>query len=192
MVSLSRLGGGQRRRDDMRIGAAAAEVAADRRLTSLGRWIGHALQQRRAAHHHAGRAEAALQGIVLDEGSLNRCSVSPWPGPRSWSRCARRLRSPASCRNRPARRRAKPCTPNRRRDCRRSWCRSGPADRAAPRPASCAAPHSASHRRETDVFCCPMICLLKISLCCSFPSWIASSRSNSLLMKSRNSAFDTS
>ena len=66
------------------------------RRTSSARRVGRCAQQRRAAHHHAGRAEAALHGIVLDEGGLH--------GVQAHRRCARpsivvTLRAPTSMAN---------------------------------------------------------------------------------------------
>ncbi|ABQ30338.1 hypothetical protein Acry_1126 [Acidiphilium cryptum JF-5] len=67
--------GVERRRDDVRIGAAAAEMAADGRPhLGVGR-CRHGVEQGGAAHDHAGRAEAALQGVVRDERGLNRMEV---------------------------------------------------------------------------------------------------------------------
>ena len=60
----------ERRGEDLRVGSAAAEIATDGVLhvVEVGVWV--ALQQCGAAHDHAGGAEAALHGVVLDEGRL--------------------------------------------------------------------------------------------------------------------------
>ena len=51
-------------------------MAADRAPDVLGGRVGHALQQRRATHRHPRRAEAALQGVVFDEGGLHRMKLA--------------------------------------------------------------------------------------------------------------------
>jgi hypothetical protein len=56
----------------MRIGAAAAKVARDGLADLRARGMRVAVQKSLAGHHHAGGAEAALQGIRFDEGLLNR------------------------------------------------------------------------------------------------------------------------
>jgi hypothetical protein len=73
--AFSRLGGCQGRSDDVRIGAAAAEVSADRGIDLVNARVRRVLQQCRTAHHHPGRTEAALQRVVLDEGGLHRMKV---------------------------------------------------------------------------------------------------------------------
>ena len=47
-------------------------MAADRLLHVVQRAVGIALDELRATHDHARRAEAALQGVVLDESLLHR------------------------------------------------------------------------------------------------------------------------
>src|SRR5580692_5340902 len=56
---------------DLRVGSAAAEIAADGVLdvVETGIWI--ALQQGCAAHDHTGGAKTALHGVMLHEGSLH-------------------------------------------------------------------------------------------------------------------------
>src|SRR6202035_132058 len=53
--------------EDVGVGAATAEVAADGALDVVERGAGLAVEQRRAAHDHPGRAEAALQRVMIDE-----------------------------------------------------------------------------------------------------------------------------
>ena len=53
-------------------GAASAQMAAGGRRDVVGRRIGIAVDQGRAAHHEARRAEAALHGVVRDERRLHR------------------------------------------------------------------------------------------------------------------------
>src|SRR5208337_2045622 len=73
--ALSRFGGGERRRDDMGVATAPADVAADRPLDLLRRRICVPLQKRRRAHRHTRGAEAALHRVVLDEGFLDRVKL---------------------------------------------------------------------------------------------------------------------
>src|SRR3982074_1951774 len=62
----------KRCRDDLGVGSAAAQITADRMLhvVQLRVWI--AIQQRRAAHHHARRAKAALHRVMLHKSRLYR------------------------------------------------------------------------------------------------------------------------
>src|SRR5260370_39211819 len=57
--------------EDLRIGSAAAQIAADSMLhvVQLRAWI--AIQQRCTAHHHARGAKAALHRVMLHESSLH-------------------------------------------------------------------------------------------------------------------------
>src|SRR5215217_1735585 len=69
------LRGGLDRLDDVDIPGAATEVAGDR-LTDLQ--LGRtrvARQQRDARHHHARRAEAALESVLLPEPFLDRVEL---------------------------------------------------------------------------------------------------------------------
>src|SRR6202162_1526101 len=56
----------------MRIGPAAAEVPGDGVADLFARGPRVAVEERLARHHHSGGAEAALQGVGLDEGLLDR------------------------------------------------------------------------------------------------------------------------
>src|SRR5687767_2845479 len=61
------------RRLEARVGAAAEEVPAQAVPDLLGARAARVrVEQRLARHHEAGRAEAALRGVVLDEGRLQR------------------------------------------------------------------------------------------------------------------------
>src|SRR5208337_2686921 len=62
------LGNGEYRLDHVRIGAAPADMAADRGLDVLCRRLRIALQQGDATEHQPRRAEAALQRVVRHEG----------------------------------------------------------------------------------------------------------------------------
>src|SRR4029079_5822259 len=57
----------QRRLEDVRICAAAAEMAAHCAAHVIEIAVRIALDEMSAAHHHARCAEAALQGVVFDE-----------------------------------------------------------------------------------------------------------------------------
>src|SRR6266849_9584241 len=70
------LGGGLHRLDDLRIGGAAAQVAGEIVLDLLVVRIGMAVEQLLRHQHEAGRAEAALEGALLDEGLLHRIELS--------------------------------------------------------------------------------------------------------------------
>jgi len=50
-------------------------VAADRLFHVFRRWVRQTLQQSRAAHCHTWRAEATLQGVMLDESFLHRMKL---------------------------------------------------------------------------------------------------------------------
>src|SRR5437879_529040 len=58
-------GRGQGRLEHVGIGATAAQIAGHRRLDVLERGPLVVSQERRARHDHAGRAEAALQRVVV-------------------------------------------------------------------------------------------------------------------------------
>src|SRR5216684_3180260 len=58
------------RLDDVHIAGAAADVAADRPSDLLVRRIRVVLEQRGADEHHPGRAEPALQAVLLVEADL--------------------------------------------------------------------------------------------------------------------------
>ena len=62
--------------DDVRIGAATAQVARDRPRHVLPGRIGIRAQQGHQRHHLAGRAEAALVGIGIDERLLHRVQLT--------------------------------------------------------------------------------------------------------------------
>jgi len=51
-------------------------MAADGSLHVVQSAVWIVVQQRRAAHHHSGCAKAALQGVMLDEGLLNRMQLA--------------------------------------------------------------------------------------------------------------------
>ena len=133
------------RRDDVLVAGAAAEIAGQA-LADLV--VGRERvfpQQVGRRHQHAGRAEAALQRVMLAERLLQRVELL---------RCAEALDRRRSRRRRPARRtsgrrarcrrRAAPCRRRRRRARSRHACRSGRACRAGSRPAAGAA------RRRVD------------------------------------------
>src|SRR5665647_3924085 len=61
-----------RRGDNVLIGAAPAEMAADCGLHVLRRRIRITLNQGGATHHQARRTKTALHGIVFNEGGLHR------------------------------------------------------------------------------------------------------------------------
>ena len=58
--------------DDVRVGAAAAEIAAHPVPDLIGRGARVGAQQALGRDDLAGRAVAALEGVVLDEGLLDR------------------------------------------------------------------------------------------------------------------------
>src|SRR5262249_52324008 len=58
--------------DDLVVARAAAQVAGDAVPDLLVRRIGMPLQEVARAHQHAGRAEAALQAVLLPEALLQR------------------------------------------------------------------------------------------------------------------------
>ena len=121
--------------DDVRIGGAAAEIAAHV-FADVGVAVGvaflHAADRR---HDLPGRAVAALEGVVVDEGLLHRMQRAvaagetldgrdrrgPRPARPASGRTARAGRRPARCRRRTGRGRSP------------SWCRSGRGARAAHR-----------------------------------------------------------
>src|SRR4051812_49521374 len=71
-VPLLRARGGERRLEDLRVGAAPAEVPARRGAYVVERGRRRAREERRAAHHHPRRAQAALERVVFDERGLDR------------------------------------------------------------------------------------------------------------------------
>ena len=56
----------------MRIGAATANIAGDRALDLVECRIGTTRERGGDRHHHAGRAETALERIFCKEGGLHR------------------------------------------------------------------------------------------------------------------------
>ncbi len=58
--------------DDVDVAGAAAEVAGDRLANLVVGRIGIAFEEGDGGHHHAGRAEAALQAMLLEEALLHR------------------------------------------------------------------------------------------------------------------------
>src|SRR5215471_5865079 len=75
--SLAQLGGGVLHRlDDVDVARAAAQVARDRVADLILAGVLVLLQQRAAGHHHAGRAEAALQAVLLHEAFLDRVQLA--------------------------------------------------------------------------------------------------------------------
>ena len=95
------------RGDDLVVPGAPTQVAGQP-VADLGvRRIGIPLEERLAGHDEAGRADPALQRGVLQELLLERMErLAPSPRPRSCPPGARRPRSPARGRSRPAGRRA--------------------------------------------------------------------------------------
>ena len=62
--------------DDVHVAGAAAEVAGDGLADLVLARVLVALQQRVAGHHHAGRAVAALQPVLLQEALLDRVELA--------------------------------------------------------------------------------------------------------------------
>ncbi len=127
---------------DRAVAGAAAEIALER-----ARQVGPLrLVEGGHGHDHAGGAEAALEALRVQEGLLHRVqSVRLAPAPGSSSRRGPRRGRPASGRNAPARRPARPC---RRRNRRR---RSPSSRRARPgRAGRCAGTGRASGSAVTD------------------------------------------
>src|SRR5580704_10280871 len=60
------------RRDDLRIGGAATEVAGQPVLDRVVVRVGMAVEQLLGHQYESGRAEAALERALLDEGLLDR------------------------------------------------------------------------------------------------------------------------
>src|SRR5947199_8204710 len=69
------LGGLQDRGADAHVGSAAAEVAAQSFLNLFGRRVGVLVQKRLAGDHEAGRTEAALLRVVVNERLLDRVQL---------------------------------------------------------------------------------------------------------------------
>src|SRR5581483_2855634 len=67
--------------DDVLVTGAAAEVPRDRPADLVLSGIGVVLQQRGARHHHPGRAEAALQAVLLLESLLDGMQLARPPEP---------------------------------------------------------------------------------------------------------------
>ena len=126
-------GGAQDGALDLRVGAAAAEVAGHRLVDLLTRRLRRALEQRRRADDLARRAEPALESVLGDERVLHRGWRDRSKGPRSSrSRDPRRPRRAAGTSSRAGRRRA----PRRRRTRprrRRASCPEARDRRAEPR-----------------------------------------------------------
>src|SRR5207247_7093449 len=57
-------------------GGASAQVPGDRAANLFLRWMRIFLEQRDGAHHHSGRAEAALEAMLFDEALLNRMELA--------------------------------------------------------------------------------------------------------------------
>src|SRR5688572_27661353 len=70
LTSLHSLRCGKRCVEDVRIGAAAAEIAGDRFLHILYRRSSISVEKGFARHYHSRRAEAALERIEFDEALL--------------------------------------------------------------------------------------------------------------------------
>src|SRR6266567_392975 len=66
-----RLGGVLDGLDDVHVAGAATDVAGDRPPDLVLGWIGVALEQRGADEHHSGRAEPALQAVLLVKAGLH-------------------------------------------------------------------------------------------------------------------------
>src|SRR5216683_183902 len=56
--------------EDLWVGSAAAQIAADGMLHVVQFWVWIVIQQRCAAHHHARCAKATLHRVMLHESSL--------------------------------------------------------------------------------------------------------------------------
>ena len=131
--------------DDGVVAGAAAVVAGNLLADFLAARHAAAAQQFLRGQQHAGRTEAALQGVALLERRLagrrsRRCPTRP-----RWSRpWRRRIAPPASGSRARSRRRRAPCRRRRRRARSRHGCRSAPDRRAGNRPGSSA------HRRLGD------------------------------------------
>src|SRR5258706_733187 len=65
-------GGAHHRIEIMVIGAAAAEIAGERKASLVARRFGSHLEERNRGHDLAGRAETALRRQFLDESLLHR------------------------------------------------------------------------------------------------------------------------
>src|SRR6185295_2408757 len=82
---LRQLGGPPAGPQDVLVGAAAAEIAADRPRDLRVARRRAPVEQRAQAHDLAGRAEPALEGVHLDEGALDRVELvaarDPLDGP---------------------------------------------------------------------------------------------------------------
>src|SRR5438552_5005217 len=61
---------------DIRVARASAQVTGDRAADLFLRWMRIFLEQRDGAHHHSGRAEAALEAMLFDEALLNRMELA--------------------------------------------------------------------------------------------------------------------
>src|SRR5258708_1815869 len=57
---------------DLRVGSAPAQITADSMLHVVQLWIWIAIQQSRAAHHHARCAKTTLHRVMLHESGLYR------------------------------------------------------------------------------------------------------------------------
>ena len=139
--ALPQLAGGRAHRlHDVLIAGAAAKIGRQHVDQILVADIGLALQHAGDQHEKAGRAEAALQAVVLHEGALQRVELvavrqafdgadlfAVRPAPRTSGRSA------------PARRRPAPCRRRRRRARSRYACRSVRNPRGWHRPACAAA-----------------------------------------------------
>ena len=85
------------RAHDRLVAGAAAEVAREPAADLVVRRVGVAVEQRLRRHEHAGRAEAALQRVLLDERALQRVQRRPSASP-STVRTSRPSTSAASTR----------------------------------------------------------------------------------------------
>ena len=127
--------------DDVVVAGAAADVAFELLAHLASRWAwGSRPARSHRAHHHARRAEAALQAVVLLEGLLHRVQRAVGLGQALDGGDARALRPapPGSCSlHRAAVRRAR-CRRRTARCRSRHGCRSAAAARAGTAPAACA------------------------------------------------------
>ena len=84
------LGGPQHRPDDVLVPGAPADLAGYRLADLGGGRVRVVVEQPARGHHHAGRAEAALQPVAGGEGLLDRVErAAAAPGPRRWRPAAR-------------------------------------------------------------------------------------------------------
>ena len=138
---LRRSDGFQQRRHDAGIAGTAADMAAQHLAQLLLGRLRIAREIVGERHQDAGRAEAALQGVIVLERLLQLVELAVGAGERFHGLAPRGPRPawPASGRSAPPRRRSAPCSSRRRRARSRHGCRWRRANGAGNRSAACAA-----------------------------------------------------